>query len=71
MNINELQTRLDAYLALREALGFATRAIRRLFKTLWRISHSTATATRFVPTSRWTGPAARLPPVAPPDTTRV
>jgi integrase len=29
MNLNELQTRLDAYLALREALGFATRPSRR------------------------------------------
>jgi integrase len=32
MNINELQTRLDAYLALREALGFATRAPRKLLQ---------------------------------------
>jgi integrase/recombinase XerD len=30
MNINELQIRLDASLALREALGFATRATRKL-----------------------------------------
>lgn len=32
MTINELHTRLDAYLALREALGFATRATRRLLQ---------------------------------------
>lgn len=32
MTINELQTRLDTYLALREALGFATRAIKRLLQ---------------------------------------
>jgi integrase/recombinase XerD len=34
MTINELQTRLDTDLALREALGFATRAIRRLWQDL-------------------------------------
>ena len=32
MNVNELQTRLDAYLALREALGYATHATRRLLQ---------------------------------------
>jgi integrase/recombinase XerD len=32
MNINALQIRRDAYLALREALGFATRPIRRLWQ---------------------------------------
>jgi integrase/recombinase XerD len=34
MNSNALQTRLDAYLALREALGFATRAPRKLLQDL-------------------------------------
>lgn len=32
MNVHELQTRLDAYLALREALGYATHATRRLLQ---------------------------------------
>jgi integrase/recombinase XerD len=32
MNINELHIRLDAYLALREALGFATRTTRRFLQ---------------------------------------
>jgi len=32
MHSHELQTRLDAYLALREALGYATHATRRLLQ---------------------------------------
>jgi integrase/recombinase XerD len=41
MHVNELQTRLDASLALREALGYATHATRRLVQDLvaYRTQH--------------------------------